>query len=743
MKKTIILFVSGILSLSSAWAQTEISGTVTDKKKRPVEFANVFIEGTSAGATTDSLGRFDFRAKLKGQQILSVTAMGYKSDSRPVQSGTPVSFHIVLQEDVSTLEPVVISAGSFEASDKSKGASLNPIDVVTTAGSNGDIANALRTLPGTQQIGEQEGLFVRGGTNEETKQFMDGTLIKSPNFSSVPGILQPARVSPFLFKGILFSSGGYSALYGQALSGALILESTDLPEKSSGVVGISPVVTVAGFQSLAKNKRSSYGINTRYYNTSLYNRVIPQKPDYFKGPGYFTTDANFRVKTSDTGILKFYSNISQSEVGLRNTDIDSALLKNSFFVKNINFFNNLSYREFFGENWQLDAGASYNFSKDHIENKLLNASNERIVADTDPLQRKNNDVNIRSDFAQSRLVLSRFLENNWTLRFGGEYFFSDDHYKTNSGEIKLRDQLTALFAEADIYITPRLAGRAGIRYEYSALLKKSNVAPRLSLAYRVTEEAQINLAYGRFYQKPENRFLQNADEMDFSASTHYVLNYTRKSNNRLFRIEGYYKDYDKLVKTTPGITNGGSGYARGAEFFWRDKRSFKNLDYWITYTYLDTKREFQNYPTVLRPTFSTPHTASVAIKRLFDLETYNLSANASYTFATGRPYYNIGPGASGEEGIISDRGTTRPYHGLNLSLGCMTSLFREWKNKDFTILAVGVNNVLASKQVFGYSYSADGSTKTPVTLPAARSFFIGLFITFGIDRTDDFQNENL
>jgi vitamin B12 transporter len=743
MQRIIIIFISGILPLSSAWAQTEISGTVTDKKKQPIEFANVFIEGTSAGATTDSLGRFDFKTNLKGQQILSVSAMGYKSDSKPIQLHAPVSLNIVLQEDVSTLEPVVISAGSFEASDKSKGASLNPIDVVTTAGSNGDIANALRTLPGTQQIGEQEGLFVRGGTNEETKQFMDGTLIKSPNFSSVPGILQPARVSPFLFKGILFSSGGYSALYGQALSGALILESTDLPDKSSGVVGISPVVAVAGFQSFAKNKKSSYGINTRYYNTSLYNSVVTQKPDYFKGPGYFTGDANYRIKTSDTGILKFYSNVSTSAVGLRNPDIDSASLKNSFTVRNINFFNNLSYREFLGDAWQLDAGASYNFSKDDIQNELLNASNEKVVANVYPLNGKNNEVKIRSDFAQGRLVLSRFLKNNWTLRFGGEYFFSDDHYKANDESEKLRDHLTALFSEADIYITPRLAGRAGVRYEYSALLKKSNIAPRLSLAYRMDDEAQLNLAYGRFYQKPENRFLQNASDMEFSASTHYVLNYTRKSNNRLFRIEGYYKDYDKLVKTNPDVTNQGSGYAQGAEFFWRDKRSFKNLDYWITYTYLDTKREFQNYPTALHPTFSTPHTASIAVKRLFDLETYNVSVNTSYTFATGRPYYNIAPGTSGEEGIISDQGTTRPYHGLNLSLGFMTSLFKEWKNKDFTILAIGVNNVLGSKQVFGYSYSADGSTKSPVTLPASRSFFAGLFITFGVDRTDDFQNENL
>src|SRR5690348_876875 len=64
-------------------------------------------------------------------------------------------------------EVVVTAAGSFEASDKAKGASLTPMDAVTVAGTGGDIANALRYLPGAQQIGEREGLFVRGGSSEE------------------------------------------------------------------------------------------------------------------------------------------------------------------------------------------------------------------------------------------------------------------------------------------------------------------------------------------------------------------------------------------------------------------------------------------------------------------------------------------------------------------------------------------------------------------------------------------------
>src|SRR5688572_23575908 len=205
-------------------------------------------------------------------------------------------------------EVVVVGAGTFEASDKAKGASLTPMDAVTVAGTGGDIANAMRYLPGAQQIAEREGIFVRGGSGEETKQFVDGTWLKSPNFSSIPGLPQYNRVNPFLFKGILFSTGGYSALYGQAMSSALILETIDMPDQSSASIHLFPQSMGAGWQQLSKNRQSSYGVTARYANMQLYNSLVPQKPGFVHGPEYFTSDANFRTRTGKTGMLKFYTN---------------------------------------------------------------------------------------------------------------------------------------------------------------------------------------------------------------------------------------------------------------------------------------------------------------------------------------------------------------------------------------------------------------------------------------------------
>ncbi|HVI47471.1 MAG TPA: TonB-dependent receptor plug domain-containing protein [Chitinophaga sp.] len=633
------------------------------------------------------------------------------------------------------LKMVTVSAGAFEASDKAKGASLTPIDAVTVAGSYADITQALRSLPGAQQIGEQEGLFVRGGTSYETKQFIDGTLLKYPNYPSVPGITQYARINPFLFKGILFSSGGYSALYGQAMSSALIMESVDMPEKSSASFSLFPANIGTGFQKLGKGSRSSFGASLSYSNQSWYNNIIQQRPDYFSGPEYLDGNANFRIRTGKTGILKFYTNWSSSNVGMYNPDIDSAALRAGYLVKGRNGYNSLSYRTALTDKWKVDVSAAYTYNHNTTATSLTNGDGKTVILHEEPYQYKNRYNRIRSDFAQGRIVFTHILPGNQTLRFGAEHFYTNDKGVTNDSLIRFTDQLTAAFAEGDLYVADNIAAKAGARLEHSTALNKWVVAPRLSVAYMLKSGGQFNLAYGIFYQEPQEEFMYYNRNLTFSSATHYVLNYTRKENNRFFRVEAYYKQYRDLIKIKPQEGNGGKGYAKGIELFFRDKKTIRNLDYWITYTYLDTRRDFQNYPYELKPTFAAPHTATIAIKKSFpDINAY---VNVSYAFAAGRPYYDIRFNVPDNKWQVYDDGTTKNYSVVNLHVAYLTPFFKHWKQKDFSGIAFGVNNLLGTKQVFGYNYSFDGSRKVPMTLPASRYYFIGFFMNFGIDRTND------
>ncbi|WEK37411.1 MAG: TonB-dependent receptor [Candidatus Pseudobacter hemicellulosilyticus] len=748
-----------VLTAHLGHAQTILSGKIRDGKGKPVHGASLAIKDSYDGAVTDSLGQFRFRTMEKGAQLLTVTAIGFRPYEQSLQlAGSPLTIDISLKEEPNELTAVVITAGTFEASDTKRTTVLDPIDIVTTASANGDVTGALKTLPGTQQVGEREGLFVRGGTAQETKIFIDGTLVNNFFFSSVPDIAMRGRFSPFIFKGTVFSSGGYSALYGQGLSSALILESIDLPEQTSANIGISPILLSAGYQKLAKKKNASWGVNYSYTNLAAYFAVIKQRPDNFKTPSFHNGEFNFRVKTSKTGILKFYGYFNYNELGMRRPDIDSTELKNEFQLTNFNVYTNLSWREKLGRRWRLNLGFSFSNNVDKINNELQDAANHRVNLTAVPYDTKSFRVHSTGNLTQVKLVLDRKLFGLSAFRFGGEYlYFQDDNDFSNYYVSKYRqtanDHYKAAFAETDIYITNDLAAKLGARMEHSSLIDKANIAPRASLAYKVGYQSQLSLAYGLFYQRPEKEFfLQNyvQDQLAFTRATHYIVNYQRVSKERTLRIEAFYKKYSELVKTyvkpaaggylPDSVGNGGHGDAKGIELFWRDRKTLRNVDYWISYSWLDTRRDYLNYPYAIQPNFAASHTASLVVKKF--VSSWKTQFNASYTFATGRPYYNIRYDGNAGKFTIADQGETIAYHNLSVSVNYLPSIMKK-DAKSFVVWVFSINNLPGSNQVFGYNYSYDGRRKEPILPTAKRMFFLGCFLSFGIDRTDDIINSNL
>ncbi|NNK39987.1 MAG: TonB-dependent receptor, partial [Winogradskyella sp.] len=155
-------------------AQNEISGTLTDFKGEPIIGANVYLEGTYDGATTDEQGAFSFITEETGTHILVLSFLSYETKRITTDVTKMKNLQIKLREDVNTLETVVLSAGTFEANDNSKVSVLKPLDVVTTASALGDFVGALQTLPGTTTVAEDGRLFVRGGSADETQIFIDG-----------------------------------------------------------------------------------------------------------------------------------------------------------------------------------------------------------------------------------------------------------------------------------------------------------------------------------------------------------------------------------------------------------------------------------------------------------------------------------------------------------------------------------------------------------------------------------------
>jgi hypothetical protein len=416
-------------------------------------------------------------------------------------------------------------------------------------------------------------------------------------------------------------------------------------------------------------------------------------------------------------------------------------------------YHNLSYKEKLKNGWRIQIGSSFTTNKDDIGQTLQDANNNNTtVATPTYFLFKKFNVATNQIYNQTRLVLEKKLPGISMLRFGVENSYSNEKNKftTYNGQQffdTVKQNIIAPFVETDIYATNNLAVKAGTRAEYSSLLAKWNIAPRLAFAYKLNKLSQVSIAYGQFYQNPDRRILPTVYNVGFSKATHYILNYQKVTNVSTLRAEVFYKKYDALYKTaansfgqTVAANTNGNGFAKGFELFWRDKKTFKNIDYWVSYSFLDTKRDFNNYPSLLEPTFASKHNASLVVKKF--VVKWKTGFNASYSFATGRPYYNIVYNNISLKNEIADQGKTINYNNLSFSLNYLPYLGKV-NAKKFMVLVLSVSNVLGQNQVFTYNYSANGLRKEPVGPTSKRFVFIGAFINFGVDRTENVINGNL
>jgi CarboxypepD_reg-like domain len=693
---------------SATFSQNNLSGKILDEKKQPLPGASIFLKGTYDGSSTDTTGFFSFKTAQTDTGTLVISFIGYLTLEKKIRISSD-NQAFILKEDVATqLREVTVTAGVFEASDEKRTTILKPIDIVTTAGALADVFKALQVLPGASQVGEQEGLFVRGGSASETKAVIDGLIVQNPFFSSVPDVAQRGRFSPFQFKGTSFSSGGYPAQYGQALSSVLLLNTNDLAPKSQLTAGINFASIYGGY--VKRWSKTSLDVNLNGFNVGPVLLVVNrQNIDWKTAPQGQTMTTNFRHQTSKTGLLKIYTSLSGNRLKLTFADPSAETGKTTFGLKNINFYSNATFTETLGK-YRLYAGFSQSFNDDQLDLDTTNA-------------------NRGDQRTQFRLSLAKDVSNNLTVTAGAELHYAEFYTQIADRRSWYREVYGAVFAEADVYFTKKLVGRLGIRAEHSAVIGRQNVAPRVSLAYKTGEHSQVSGAFGVFYQNPGGSYQFRSKDLDFEKATHFILNYQRIHNNRTFRVEAYRKNYSQLVREFTGqpfnanpfrfpsgqLDNSGSGYAQGAEIFFRDNKTFKRGEYWISYSYLDTRRLFANYPQQAMPAFAANHTLNVLYKHF--IPKIATSLNATYTFSSGRPYYN-----PNHAGFMSDR--TPEFHNLSLSANYLTNI-----GGNFTVIYAEVGNVLGIQNVFGYRYSADGTQRIATNPPSYRSFFLGMQIT--------------
>jgi hypothetical protein len=696
-------------------AQQTISGNVVDEKNKPVAGANVFIDGTYDGTSTDEKGNFNFQTSASGSQVLVISFLAYETLKVSIDANNCKDKTLKLKESLNTLDAVVITAGSFSAGEKSRVSVLKPLDIVTTAGSAGNIIAALQTLPGTQNVGEDGRLFVRGGEADETQTFVDGIRVAQPYGATTNELPTRGRFSPFLFSGISFSTGGYSAEYGEALSSVLLLNTQD--EADQNKTDISFMTVGLGLSNTQKWKKSSLSVNTAYIDLAPYQVAIPQDVDWNKPFQSLSGETVYRYNFAN-GIFKAYAAFDASRFDLNQEDINEPE-KVRVNLRNSNFYFNSSYKGNFSGNWQLFTGISYGYGQTKIGFNV-------------------NEVNNTEHASHLKLKFTKKLSDGIKLNFGTDYFITKFDEDFNSTfESGYDANIAAVYTEADIFFSKNFAAKVGVRASTNDYINENSISPRASLAYKISKNSQFAFAYGNFEQAPKQEYLKYSDDFKTEKAAHYILNYQYVKNNTTLRTEVYYKGYSDLVKydtesvfPNSQFSNDGEGYAKGLDVFWRDGNSIKNLEYWISYSYIDTKRDYKNFTAEVTPSFVAAHSLSLVTK--YWISDWKSQIGFTQQFSSGRPYND-----PNEMAFMN--GKTKSYSSLSFNWAYLLSQQK--------ILYFSVSNVLGTQNIFGYNYSdtLNGNglyDRKAVTPTADRFFFVGFFWTISENKKDN-QLKNL
>jgi hypothetical protein len=717
MRIRLVLLIYFFLSQTLVYAQTVLSGSVVDEKSRPLPGVNVYVKGSFDGGSTDAQGDFRFDTSESGPQLIVFSMMGFETQEIRVELsiGEMELARVSLREEFNELNTVIISAGAMEASDEKKSVILRPLDIVTTPSANGDIIGAFQTLPGTSTVGNDGRLFVRGGDASEVGIYIDGMRVANSYGTTAANVPTRNRFNPNLFKGTFFSTGGYSAEYGQALSSALAMNTKDVAVRSQGDLSILSVG--AGYSHTLVNDKRSVSLSGNLLDLRPYQGLVKQNFDWERAPHGWDLELSAQSKLRKGGMLKVLARTESGAMKLwqaRPGESGKGVLVD---LKNDYSYAQANWTKAYDNGWTLFSGISHSYNRDEVG------------YDTTEVDRNNGLTHLK-------LTAVKDFSGRVSAKSGVEYFAHSYTEKLVVTDLtrSFDENEAYLFTEWDWYLSRKFVFRGGLRAGHSQLADQTWVDPRISLAYQVSEEGTLSLAAGRFHQLPVDNFrILNAD-LKNSQAKHLILNYLLQKDGITFRAESFYKSYDELIlfegnlQNPLQLQNGGSGYARGFDLFFRDRKSVKNTDYWITYSFVNSKRSYNQYRSQVQPDYAPQHNFSVVIKHFVS----SLKSQIGASFSVNDGYTFTNPNLPGEMNSKTDA-----FQNLSLSWSYLP--------KPNLIIHGAVTNVLGADNIFGYTYSlrpdeAGHYQGLPIRQSAPRFIVLGVFLTLSKDKDANMLN---
>jgi vitamin B12 transporter len=622
--------VAMLLVASPAFA-LPVRGVVVDHRGQGVELANVRVAAVQRGAVTGTDGAFTLDLP-EGPAVLEVTQVGYQR-ARVAVSVAPglAPLRVTLAEEPVPVAEVTVAASSFGKTGKSEGAVVRRADVLMTPGGAADIFQALRALPGISAPAEGAALYVRGGAPDETIIRIDGAGIGHPyHYEGASGGLF-SILDTYMLKSAFFSSGGFGARYGGAMSGVLDIETQDpVNLRTVGVGANLAGWSVSSTWALVPNRLSLMGSVVQSFPELLF-RLYGSPSEYTQAPWSENGVAKLQWRYSATGKLSVFGIGSAEHLGV------SA--------------NALSVRDVYSSN------ARNGFAAIHLQDAIrgraalrANVTTQRYVSAwrfsafdgrrTEHVAQADAEVvwplGDRHELTLGALARRSALDDRGKAPADSTDLFPDAPTRTR--DLARIDTAPGFHAEDKLRLWGPLYATLGGRVDRDPAAGGWTADPRAALAWRLDGRQTLRLAAGRYHQlaNPALRDpVYGNPSLPSPYADHVIAGYEWKSDFGNVRLEGYSKRYRRLalVDSAEWYRAAGTGRARGVDVFVQG--TFRSLNGWASYGWLDSRRRQLDDVTESPATGAVRHSLTLVGQ-------YRVNARWStglrWSWAAGRPY---------------------------------------------------------------------------------------------------------
>lgn len=697
-----------LLSTLFAAAQTGIiNGRISDAtSNEAVPFANIVIQGSTIGASSDLNGFYEIKNITPGLYNVQVSFLGYKSKIEyevQVFNNKPARVDFKLEEDNKTLDAVVVKANPFEKKEESP-VSLRTIgvnEIERNPGGNRDISKALQSLPGVaSSVAFRNDLIIRGGAPNENRFYLDGIEIPNINHFATQGSSGGPNglINVNFIREVEFYSGAFPANRGNTLSSVLNFKMKDPRQDRIGgnfTLGSSDAgLTIEG--PIAKGHSFMFSYRRSYLQFLFKLIGLPFLPTYDD------FQLKYKAKINDKNELTV---IGLGAIDQFKLNLDEGLDEDQKRLVEILPVNN-QWNYALGVNWKNYREKGYSelvVSRNMLNNEAFKYA-DNIEVDTNLI------LNYKSQEIENKLRFeNNWRDNGWKINYGFLYEFARYNNSTFTklalpdGSIGTVDFSSAIdihkwgaFGQVShTFVEGRLLLSLGARVDgnsYSKQMAKTyeTFSPRFSISYAINDQFNLNANVGRYFQLPPyttlgfrnngGTLVNKENDIKYIASNHAVLGgeFITKTGLKV-SVEGFFKyweNYPFLVRDSISLANLGAdfgvigneevksdneGRAYGVEFLVQQKlwKGFYGI---LAYTWV--RSEFQDYKGDFIPSsWDAQHLISITGGKKFKR---NWEVGMRWRFTGGSPYT---PADEETSAIIPvwdlNRGAIRDYSQLN------------------------------------------------------------------------------